>query len=539
MKIRCYILTLASFLFSTTNYVFCDKSAQQYLEEGSELFKRSLYEEALKNYDAAIGQEPDNYLSYFKRATTHLALKSNSFALQDFSKVLELRPDFDQALIQRAKLFITEGSLAEAKRDLTKYFKKAPKDDAVKKLLESITKAEESILKAEKLFKEKNYEGCINELSLALDISPKSYKSRLLRSECYLANGEVEQGVRDLTYVSKIKSLDLNHFVKLAKLYFFSLYNPEQADKAIKDCLRSDPENATCKSLRKKTRNLKKEIDRVAGDIDGKRFTLAIKKLFGSYVESNKNKNDQNKQNRRQATNDNKSTGLIKEIKDEIQNAKEILVKNELLKQLYEWTCISYSELKDTKNTLEWCSETLKFDENNTEALINRGEAYIKEEEYDAAMEDFKKAHDIKPDNRATQGFQKANKLKKMAKKKDYYKILGVPRSASTRDIKKAYRKLAQQWHPDKYKGDLTLQQVEAKMSSINEAYEVLSNDQLRERYDNGEDPNDPDRQNSNFFYSDGNPFTEFSRHGFQFGGFPFGGSGEGDGHYSFQFNFP
>ncbi|CAJ0762437.1 10858_t:CDS:2, partial [Entrophospora sp. SA101] len=112
------------------------------------------------------------------------------FALQDFSKVLELRPDFDQALIQRAKLFITEGSLAEAKRDLTKYFKKAPKDDAVKKLLESITKAEESILKAEKLFKEKNYEGCINELSLALDISPKSYKSRLLRSECYLANGE-------------------------------------------------------------------------------------------------------------------------------------------------------------------------------------------------------------------------------------------------------------------------------------------------------------------------------------------------------------
>ncbi|CAJ0627548.1 768_t:CDS:2 [Entrophospora sp. SA101] len=137
------------------------------------------------------------------------------------------------------------------------------------------------------------------------------------------------------------------------------------------------------------------------------------------------------------------------------------------------------------------------------------------------------------------QGQGEREAIKIQGHKEDYYKILGVPRSASTRDIKKAYRKLAQQWHPDKYKGDLTLQQVEAKMSSINEAYEVLSNDQLRERYDNGEDPNDPDRQNSNFFYSDGNPFTEFSRHGFQFGGFPFGGSGEGDGHYSFQFNFP
>jgi DnaJ family protein C protein 3 len=67
--------------------------------------------------------------------------------------------------------------------------------------------------------------------------------------------------------------------------------------------------------------------------------------------------------------------------------------------------------------------------------------------------------------------------LAKAAKKKDYYKILGVSRTESKRGIKKAYRKLAQEWHPDKYKGDLPAEAVLKKMSDINEAYETLTDD--------------------------------------------------------------
>jgi len=54
---------------------------------------------------------------------------------------------------------------------------------------------------------------------------------------------------------------------------------------------------------------------------------------------------------------------------------------------------------------------------------------------------------------------------------------LGVPRSASKKEIKRAFRKLAQQWHPDKYRGDFDKEKVIKKMSEINQAYEVLSND--------------------------------------------------------------
>lgn len=61
---------------------------------------------------------------------------------------------------------------------------------------------------------------------------------------------------------------------------------------------------------------------------------------------------------------------------------------------------------------------------------------------------------------------------------KDYYEILGVPRNATKEDVKKAYRKLAHQYHPDKKGGD------ERRFKEINEAYQILSNDDKRSQYD-------------------------------------------------------
>jgi len=62
--------------------------------------------------------------------------------------------------------------------------------------------------------------------------------------------------------------------------------------------------------------------------------------------------------------------------------------------------------------------------------------------------------------------------------KKDYYEILGVQKGASQEDIKKAFRKLAHQYHPDKNKGD------DAKFKEVNEAYQTLSDDGKRAQYD-------------------------------------------------------
>ena len=76
-------------------------------------------------------------------------------------------------------------------------------------------------------------------------------------------------------------------------------------------------------------------------------------------------------------------------------------------------------------------------------------------------------------------------------KKRDYYEVLGVGKSAGADEIKKAYRKKALQYHPDRNPGD---KEAEAKFKEVGEAYEVLSNDEKRSRYDQfgfaGVDPN-------------------------------------------------
>ena len=115
-----------------------------------------------------------------------------------------------------------------------------------------------------------------------------------------------------------------------------------------------------------------------------------------------------------------------------------------------------------------------------------------------------------------------------MADKRDYYDVLGLSKGASEDEIKKAYRKLAKQYHPDINKSP----DAEAKFKEINEAYEVLSDSQKRSNYDqfgfDGIDPNGFGQGFSNFNMDDlGDIFSNFmGGMGGGFSGFNFGGRG-------------
>ena len=108
------------------------------------------------------------------------------------------------------------------------------------------------------------------------------------------------------------------------------------------------------------------------------------------------------------------------------------------------------------------------------------------------------------------------------AQYKDYYATLGVPKNATHDDIRKAFRKLARQHHPDVAKDKKT---AEAKFKEINEAYEVLSDKDKRQKYDTlGADWDRVGQQ----------PPPGWGPGGRRQGAGPFGGTPGGGGGFSF-----
>ncbi len=112
-----------------------------------------------------------------------------------------------------------------------------------------------------------------------------------------------------------------------------------------------------------------------------------------------------------------------------------------------------------------------------------------------------------------------------MEQKRDYYEVLGVQKNATADEIKKAYRKLAIKYHPDKNPGD---KEAEEKFKEAAEAYEVLSNDEKRQKYDQfGHSMGPQGFGGQGGYYSTGGMSMEdiFSQFGDIFGGhFNFGG---------------
>jgi len=183
---------------------------------------------------------------------------------------------------------------------------------------------------------------------------------------------------------------------------------------------------------------------------------------------------------------------------------------------LYLSKCKCYLKLRDVAKTLEACNKAIEWDDSLVDAYINKAEAQMLAEDYDKAIFEWQKAREKQPQNgQINEGLHRAQKLQKMASRKDYYKILELTKTASEAEIRKSYRRLALIWHPDKHTGD-DKEHAEKRYVEIAEAYEILSNPDTRARFDNGEDLN--------------------VQPGGGGGGFPFGGGGGSP--FTFHFNF-
>lgn len=129
--------------------------------------------------------------------------------------------------------------------------------------------------------------------------------------------------------------------------------------------------------------------------------------------------------------------------------------------------------MKDYDSAIADCERAISLDPGYTKARKTKANALGQAERWEDAVKEWKSVAELEPEDRTVlKEVRKAELELKKSQRKDYYKLLGIEKSASPDQIKKAYRKMAVKLHPDKNPGD---PHAEEKFKDMQEGYETLS----------------------------------------------------------------
>uniref|UniRef100_A0A669CTS6 DnaJ (Hsp40) homolog, subfamily C, member 3b n=1 Tax=Oreochromis niloticus TaxID=8128 RepID=A0A669CTS6_ORENI len=393
---------------------------------------------------------------------------------------------------KRAAVFLAMGKSKSALPDLTKAIQLKPDFLAARLQRGNILLKQGSTQEARE-----DFEAVVGFISILvikgitmiseLIISPWDPESRELRAECYIRMGDPQKAIQDLTPTTRLRNDNRAAFLKLSKLHY-SLGNHHESLNNIRECLKLDQDDKECFSHYKQVKKLSKQLDSAEELIQEGRHQEAIEK-YESVMQTEPN------------------------VPYYTNLAKERI-------------CFCLVKIKSATEAIDVCSEAHQRDPRNANVLRDRAEAYILNQDYEKAVEDYQEAREFDGDsNDIKEGLERAQRLLKQSRKRDYYKILGVSRNANKQEITKAYRKLAQQWHPDNFQSEAEKKEAEKKFIDIASAKEVLTDPEMRQKFDAGEDPLDPENQQGGGGGQQGWPF--------HFNPFESGGSF----HFKFQYN--
>ncbi|KAF3403809.1 DnaJ subfamily C member 3 [Penicillium rolfsii] len=482
-------------------------SAKAHLAKGSP-------RDALVYFDAAVSRDPNNYITIYQRGAAYLSIGKNAQATEDFNRVLELKPDFEGALLQRSRLRARSAHWKEALKDLEHAGKKNSEE------YQELLAARDAAALALAAEKKGDWEACVMQAGVAIMKANTDLSLRQARAHCRFERGEVEEGVSDLAHVLQIAPNLVEPHLQMSSMLFYSLGDSDRGLAQIRKCLHTDPDSKACNHLYKRERQLTKSLGKLHSALEARKFSNAVKIMVD----------------------DGEDTGLITDVKNDVAEARAAghihpAASNNLYVFLIEKTCESYREMRMAKKAGPYCAESLKLVPYSLHGLLYQAQTELDEDQFEQAVRTLNTAREHHPHAQEIPTLlQKAQALLKRSKQKDYYKVLGVSRDADERTIKRAYRQLMKLHHPDKaHSQGVSKEEAEKKMAAINEAYEVLSDSELRTRYDNGDDPNDPESQQrgnpfqgspfghgggQQFFFQQGGQHFKFGGQGF--GGFPF-----------------
>ena len=439
---------------------------------------------ALSHYSSLITLSPSQ-LTHFHRAQAYLRKRAYGAAISDLSAAVRLDEKFVKGYAFRAKAYRVTGRCADALSDYQHVLSLQPSHKEAAAELPKVQQCSQQLEAAERMVGGGQYEQAKPLLGALLDYCYDSNHLLLLRAQSHYSTGDYQSTLVDTRKLLQHDQRDIDALYVRGQAYHM-LGEDDNALTHWKEALRQDPEE---KKVKEATKRLKLYVRRAEGSksaLDEKRWEEALEDAQSAI---------------------------------EMDEAEGRRVK---LAMLYVRKSEALAGLKRGKEAVEAANTAIGVDDGHVDAYMARGAARLVLEQWQDAVNDYQQAVQKDAHNqRAQDGLRHAQAQLKISLQKDYYKELGVSRSASEREIKKAFRKLALQYHPDKLEseqreeGDRKREQAEKKFREIAEAYEVLSDDELKGKYDRGEDikpqPGGGQQQ--------GHPFGGF-HHGFPGGGF-------------------
>ncbi|KAL5155366.1 DnaJ protein P58IPK [Glycine soja] len=445
---------------------------------------------------SASDGKPENAAELFERASQSIKVKDYTEALDDLNAAIEADPTLSKAYLFRASVLRQLCRYEQSERSYKKFLELKPGDSAAEKELSQLLQAQSALETAQSLYDSGNFSKSLEYIDkVVLVFSSACNKAKLLKVKVLIADKEYESAIAESGFLLKEDENNLEALLLRGRAYYY-LADHDVATRHFQKGLRLDPEHSELKKAYFGLKNLLKKSKSAEDNASKGKLRVAVEEFKAALAV------------------------------DPIHLAHNV--------HLHLGLCKVLVKLGRGKDALDSCSEVLKIDEELVEALVQRGEAKLLTEDWEGAVEDLRSAAQKSPqDMNIREAVMRAEKALKISKRKDYYKILGISKTASAADIKRAYKKLALQWHPDKNVDKR--EEAEAKFREIAAAYEVLSDEDKRVRYDRGEDLEEMGT-------GGGGGFNPFGGGGYTYtfeGGFPGGGFGGGFPGGGFGGGFP
>jgi DnaJ family protein C protein 3 len=467
----CKLITLSLLIFllptntnaaetttTTTNNNNNEKLASKARVEGDTLLVNGHLEQAASKYSEAISLEP-TAKNYMKRFKCYERLKRTQAALQDLDSAIKVGDGKDPLpYVARGKMKLQEGKCIEAIKDLDEAIKIKPDLNDALHLRPKAATCADLVLRASALMEAGDWPLAERLLSEALEqIGSSAPMLKKLRAKTRFHMGQMFECIADAGEVVKADRSDVEALLLRGRAYYVT-GDEEMALRHLQEALQSDPDHSPSKTLYKTLSSFRKQ------------FKLGEEAFNKGNMDSS-----------------------LKHFRDALRPGDS--ESNFFNKRAYSKVCSVEIKLGQMINARKSCEEAIKIDGNMIEPRILIAEALTKtaetSEEFEEAIRYWKAALNIDQNHgEAQDGLRRAEAGLKQSKTKNYYKILGVNRNADKGEIKKAYRDLAKNLHPDRHPGldEDAMKKLEKKFTEVAEAYEVLSDDEKRGKYDRGEE---------------------------------------------------